>query len=69
VPAGLFLGRIANFINGELWGKLAAVPWTIIFPNSAPPGTPLDLISPRHPSQLYEKLAATNLSCGILPPE
>jgi len=53
-PAGLFFGRIANFINGELWGKPTRVPWAVIFPNSAPPGTPLHLMFPRHPSQLYE---------------
>ena len=50
-PAGLFFGRIANFINGELWGKPTRVPWAVIFPDSAEPGMPL---LPRHPSQLYE---------------
>ena len=49
-PAGIFFGRIANFINGELWGKPASVPWAVIFPAS-----PLPLV-PRHPSQLYEAL-------------
>lgn len=53
-PPGLFLGRIANFINGQLWGKVSEVPWAVVFPKSAPPGTPPDLIPPRHPSQLYE---------------
>jgi len=47
VPIGLFFGRIANFINGELWGRPTTVPWGIIFPN-APDALP------RHPSQLYE---------------
>ena len=47
-PAGLFFGRIANFINGELWGKPSYVPWAIVFPNRPPP------LFPRHPSQLYE---------------
>ena len=47
VPIGLFFGRIANFINGELWGRPTTLPWGIIFPN-APDGRP------RHPSQLYE---------------
>jgi phosphatidylglycerol:prolipoprotein diacylglycerol transferase len=48
-PAGLFFGRIANFINGELWGKPTyRVPWAIIFPESPHP------LVPRHPSQLYE---------------
>ncbi len=51
---GLLLGRIANFINGELWGKVTDVPWAVIFPDSAPAGMPLELIAPRHPSQLYE---------------
>jgi len=55
-PPGLFLGRIANFINGELWGKVAHVPWAVIFPKSAPDGTPVTEIAPRHPSQLYEAL-------------
>jgi phosphatidylglycerol:prolipoprotein diacylglycerol transferase len=53
-PAGLFFGRIANFINGELWGKESNVPWAVIFPRSMPEGTPDYLIPPRHPSQLYE---------------
>jgi phosphatidylglycerol:prolipoprotein diacylglycerol transferase len=51
---GLMLGRIANFINGELWGKVSHVPWAVIFPESAPAGVALELIPPRHPSQLYE---------------
>jgi phosphatidylglycerol:prolipoprotein diacylglycerol transferase len=45
-PIGIFLGRIANFINGELWGRPADVPWAMIFPGGGP--------LPRHPSQLYE---------------
>jgi phosphatidylglycerol:prolipoprotein diacylglycerol transferase len=45
-PIGLFLGRIANFINGELWGRPADVPWAIVFPGAG--------AAPRHPSQLYE---------------
>ncbi|HYC72234.1 MAG TPA: prolipoprotein diacylglyceryl transferase [Opitutaceae bacterium] len=53
-PVGIFLGRIANFINGELWGRISNVPWAVIFPDSARPGTPPELIAPRHPSQLYE---------------
>jgi phosphatidylglycerol:prolipoprotein diacylglycerol transferase len=52
-PAGLFFGRIANFVNGELWGKITDVPWAVIFPRSEP-GVPLHLVQPRHPSQLYE---------------
>ena len=49
VPIGLFLGRCANFINGELWGRPTMVSWGIIFDNDPASG---DL--PRHPSQLYE---------------
>lgn len=52
--AGLFFGRIANFINGELWGKVSNVPWAVIFPKSATPGMQGHLAFPRHPSQLYE---------------
>jgi phosphatidylglycerol---prolipoprotein diacylglyceryl transferase len=46
-PFGIMLGRIANFINGEHWGRVTDVPWAIAFPHSG------DLL-PRHPSQLYE---------------
>ncbi len=53
VPVGFLLGRLANFINGELWGNVSNVAWAVIFPRSAP-GMPLDTIAPRHPSQLYE---------------
>ena len=45
-PIGLFLGRIANFINGELWGRPTDVAWAMVFPGGGP--------LPRHPSQLYE---------------
>ncbi|WP_193552287.1 prolipoprotein diacylglyceryl transferase [Oleisolibacter albus] len=45
-PVGLFLGRLANFVNGELWGRPTDVPWAMIFPHS-------DGL-PRHPSQLYQ---------------
>ncbi len=55
-PIGLFFGRLANFINGELWGRVATVPWAVIFPRSAPAGTSVELIAARHPSQLYEAL-------------
>lgn len=54
VSAGLLFGRLANFVNGELWGKFSTVSWAVIFPKSAPDGTPLAHIAPRHPSQLYE---------------
>ena len=45
-PIGLFLGRLANFVNGELWGRPTDVPWAMVFPSAGP--------QPRHPSQLYE---------------
>ncbi len=48
VPLGLGAGRIGNFINGELWGKITTVPWAMVFPTGGP--------WPRHPSQLYEFL-------------
>src|SRR5262249_7010880 len=50
VPFGLFFGRLANFVNGELWGKPADVPWAIVFPHTVAGG----LDPARHPSQLYE---------------
>lgn len=46
VPFGLFFGRLANFVNGELWGKASEAPWAIVFPTGGE--------VPRHPSQLYE---------------
>ena len=48
VPIGLGAGRIGNFINGELWGRVTDVPWAMIFPDPRAGGLP------RHPSQLYE---------------
>jgi phosphatidylglycerol---prolipoprotein diacylglyceryl transferase len=53
-PVGLFFGRVANFINGELWGKPAQVAWAVIFPQSEAPGVREAAMVPRHPSQLYE---------------
>ena len=47
VPVGLGLGRLANFINGELWGRPTDVPWAFVFPQD-------ETKLPRHPSQLYE---------------
>ena len=46
IPQGLFFGRLGNFINGELWGKVSDAPWAVVFPGAGP--------LPRHPSQLYE---------------
>jgi len=48
IPIGLFFGRIANFINGELFGRPSEILWAMIFPNGGP--------MPRHPSQLYEAI-------------
>ncbi|MGX2956633.1 prolipoprotein diacylglyceryl transferase [Ursidibacter arcticus] len=48
IPFGLGMGRIGNFINGELWGRVTDVPWAMIFPH-------VDLL-PRHPSQIYQAL-------------
>lgn len=69
VPVGIFFGRIANFINGELWGRVTDVRWAVIFPQeagldyTAASDTALMLsylkagyLHPRHPSQLYEAL-------------
>jgi len=47
-PVGLFFGRIANFINGELYGRVTDVPWGVVFPAGGP--------EPRHPSQIYEAI-------------
>jgi len=47
-PPGLFFGRLANFINGELYGRVSDVPWAMVFPDAG--------ALPRHPSQLYEAL-------------
>jgi len=47
-PIGLFFGRIANFVNAELWGRVTDAPWGVVFPTGGP--------MPRHPSQLYEAI-------------
>ena len=47
-PIGFFFGRIANFVNDELWGKVSNVPWAVLFPRGG--------YVPRHPSQIYEAL-------------
>lgn len=64
VPLGLFFGRLANFINGELWGRPTTMPWGMVFPGvrdylAEPTSEPRaalgwDPLAPRHPSQLYE---------------
>jgi len=57
-PVGLFFGRVANFINGELFGRVADVPWAVVFPRGGP--------SPRHPSQIYEALGEGALLFAVL---
>ena len=57
-PVGLFLGRIANFVNGELWGRPSDVPWAMVFPSGGP--------LPRHPSQLYEAALEGLVLFGLL---
>jgi phosphatidylglycerol:prolipoprotein diacylglycerol transferase len=57
-PIGIFLGRIANFINGELWGRPGDVPWAMVFPNGGP--------VPRHPSQIYEAALEGLLLLAVL---
>lgn len=58
VPIGIFLGRIANFVNGELWGRVTTVSWAVKFPEGG--------YLPRHPSQLYEALTEGILMFVIL---
>ncbi len=58
VPIGLGLGRLGNFINGELYGRITDVPWAMVFPGGGP--------WPRHPSQLYESFGEGVLLFGLL---
>ncbi|WP_299926382.1 prolipoprotein diacylglyceryl transferase [uncultured Pelagimonas sp.] len=66
-PAGLFFGRIANFINAELWGRQTDVPWGVIFPGDHAQncGQPLGEFCARHPSQLYEA-GLEGLALGLI---
>lgn len=57
-PIGIGFGRLANFVNGELWGRVSDVPWAMVFPNGG------DL--PRHPSQLYEALLEGGMLLAIM---
>jgi len=78
VPLGLFLGRVANFINGELWGRPSAVPWAVVFKSSPAADVGFQAahpelaayfargITPRHPSQLYEALGEGLLLLVVL---
>ncbi len=58
VPIGLFLGRIANFVNGELYGRVTDVSWGVVFPRGGP--------EPRHPSQIYEAIFEGPILFAIL---
>lgn len=63
-PIGLFFGRIANFINAELWGRPTDLPWGVVFPGADCP-EPWPLACGRHPSQLYEA-GLEGLALGLL---
>lgn len=52
-PIGLFFGRLANFVNAELYGRATTAPWAVMFPQAGPFGE-IGYTTPRHPSQLYE---------------
>ena len=69
VPPGLGLGRIANFVNAELWGRPTDVPWAVVFPghlaSECPPWWTLDVCS-RHPSQLYEAILEGAILFAVL---
>jgi phosphatidylglycerol:prolipoprotein diacylglycerol transferase len=60
VPVGLFFGRLANFVNSELWGAPTSLPWGVVFPDPSAGGVP------RHPSQLYEALLEGAILFAVL---
>lgn len=65
-PAGLLLGRLANFVNAELWGRPSTVPWAVIFPGESAQDCPVvEGLCARHPSQLYEA-GMEGLILGVL---
>ena len=64
VPFGLFFGRLANFVNQELWGAATTVPWAVRFQEVTPFGVTLG--PPRHPSQIYEAILEGVVLFGIL---
>ncbi|SIS84662.1 prolipoprotein diacylglyceryl transferase [Phaeovulum vinaykumarii] len=69
-PVGLFFGRLANFINAELWGRPTDLPWGVIFPGAAAQACPgpaglVDGLCARHPSQLYEA-GLEGLALGVV---
>ena len=66
-PAGLLLGRVANFINAELWGRPTDVPWGVVFPGDAAQACgQIAGLCARHPSQLYEAVLEGLLLGGLL---
>jgi phosphatidylglycerol---prolipoprotein diacylglyceryl transferase len=78
-PLGIFFGRLANFVNGELWGRVTTVPWAVLFPQEAGLSPTREgvrelvlryyeagMIQPRHPSQLYAAAAEGLLLFGAL---
>ncbi|MCX7017741.1 MAG: prolipoprotein diacylglyceryl transferase [bacterium] len=65
-PVGVFLGRIGNFINGELYGRETSLPWGMIFPNPDYDGTNAPWTAPRHPSQLYEALGEGLMTLAVV---
>ncbi|MGJ8544347.1 MAG: prolipoprotein diacylglyceryl transferase [Sulfitobacter sp.] len=67
IPPGLLLGRLANFINAELWGRPSELPWAVIFPGEAAQYCPdVAGLCARHPSQLYEALLEGLLLGAVL---
>lgn len=67
VPPGLLLGRLANFVNAELWGRPSDLPWAVIFPgNAAQECGQLTGLCARHPSQLYEAAMEGLILGGLL---
>ncbi len=67
-PPGLFLGRLSNFINAELWGRPTDLPWAVIFPGQAAQdcGQAIGELCARHPSQLYEAVLEGLLLGAVL---
>ena len=66
-PIGLMLGRIANFINAELWGRPSESPWAVVFPGDAAQAcATVETLCARHPSQLYEAILEGLVLCAVL---
>ncbi|MEM9582783.1 MAG: prolipoprotein diacylglyceryl transferase [Pseudomonadota bacterium] len=66
-PPALFLGRCANFINAELWGRPSELPWAVVFPGDAAQAcATVETLCARHPSQLYEAILEGLVLCAVL---